>query len=69
MPLGDFSYRPGLHKYRRCWMAASGGYFVDATWVRAGKTTLRAVGVFSAMSDGHYFETVDSRIWRCDHGR
>ncbi len=62
MPLGDFSYRPGTHKYRRCWMAASGGYFVDATWVHAGKTTLRAVGVFSATSDGHYFETVDSRI-------
>lgn len=59
MPLGDFSYLPHWKKYRRYWMAPNGAYFVDATWVSLGQSTIEAIGICSATSDGHYFETVD----------
>lgn len=58
-PLGDFAYLPHWKKYRRYWMAPNGAYFVDASWIDMGHTTLSAMGVTSATSDGSYFETAD----------
>ena len=58
-PLGDFTYLPHWKKYRRYWMAPNGAYFVDATWIDMDASTMSAVGVSSATSDGHYFETAD----------
>ena len=59
-PLGDFGYEPGRKKFRRFWMAPGGAYLVEATRVSLGQSFLQAVCVFSATSDGRYFETVDN---------
>ncbi len=58
-PLGDVGYRPEWEKHRRLWMAPNGAYFLDATLAKTAGTTIQAVGVCSATSDGRYFETVD----------
>lgn len=65
LPLGDFSFEPEWHKYRRVWMAPNGSYFLDASWAYTGNgprgPALQAVGVCSATTDGRYFETVDQK--------
>ncbi|MEM9351937.1 MAG: hypothetical protein AAGA92_02900 [Planctomycetota bacterium] len=58
-PVGDFGYRPEWDKHRRVWMAPNGAYFLDATLAKTAGTTISAIGVCSATSDGRYFETVD----------
>jgi hypothetical protein len=61
-PLGDYTFLPERKKFRRYWMAPNGAYFVDASWIKTGQSTISAMGVSSATSDGHYFETVDQPL-------
>jgi len=56
---GNFCFVPKRMKYRRTWLAPNGAYFVDATELTMGNTSIRALCVTSATDDGHFFSTTD----------
>jgi hypothetical protein len=57
--VGDFSYGSKSRKFRRYYMAPNGAYFVDVTHASMGTAVLKAISVFGATDDGHYFEASD----------
>ena len=56
-PVGDSSYLPEWNKFRRYWMAPNGAYFSCATWAQTAAVNISGIEIYSATSDGHYFET------------